>query len=132
LRAGTIILRRLLKCELRRNLAEAYAAGNRRKLRKICEGDLVALRKAVDELWKCHRDLWLATYKPFGLEVIEKRYGGLRARLESLSDRLYAYLSGKVLEIPELEARLEKIGPGTPGDLPSMTYARVSTPSCIK
>ena len=100
-----------LKCDLRRNLAEAYAAGNRRKLKKILEGDLVALRKAVDELWKCHRDTWLATYKPFGLEVIEKRYGGLRARLESLSDRLYAYLSGKVLEIPELEVRLEKIGP---------------------
>jgi hypothetical protein len=121
-----------LKCELRRDLAEAYAAGNRRKLRKILEGDLVALRKAVDELWKCHRDLWLVTYKPFGLEVIEKRYGGLRARLESLSDRLYAYLGGKVLEIPELEARLEKIGPGTPGDLPTSNYSRVSTPSCIK
>ena len=121
-----------LKCDLRRNLAEAYAAGDRRRLRKILEGDLVALRKAVDELWKCHRDTWLATYKPFGLEVIEKRYGGLRARLESLSDRLYAYLSGKVLEIPELEVRLEKIGPRTPGDLPTVAYARVSTPSCIK
>jgi hypothetical protein len=121
-----------LKCELRRNLAEAYAAGNRRKLRKILEGDLVSLRKAVDELWKCHRDMWLATYKPFGLEVIEKRYGGLRARLESLSDRLYAYLSGKIREIPELEVRLEKIGPKTPGSLPSANYARVSTPSCVK
>ena len=121
-----------LKCDLRRNLAEAYAAGNRRKLRRICEGDLVALRKAVDELWKCHRDLWLATYKPFGLEVIEKRYGGLRTRLESLSDRLVAYLSGKVLEIPELDARLEKIGLGKPGDLPHVNYSRVSTPSCIK
>lgn len=76
--------------------------------------------------------MWLATYKPFGLEVIEKRYGGLRARLESLSDRLYAYLGGRVLEIPELEVRLEKIGPRTPGDLPSVAYARVATPSCIK
>ena len=85
-----------LKCELRRNLAEAYAAGNRRKLTKLLEGDLAALRKAVEELWKCHRDLWLATYKPFGLEVIEKRYGGLRARLESLSDRLYAYLQDDI------------------------------------
>ena len=86
----------------------------------------------MDELWKCHRDLWLATYKPFGLEVIEARYGGLRARLESLSDRLYAYLGGKVAEIPELEARLEKIHPAKPGELPSANYSRVSTPSCIK
>jgi hypothetical protein len=121
-----------LKCELRRNLAEAYAAGNRRKLTKLLEGDLAALRKAVDELWKCHRDVWLATYKPFGLEVIESRYGGLRTRLESLSDRLYAYLSGKIGEIPELEVKLEKIGPKTPGELPYAGYARVATPSCIK
>jgi hypothetical protein len=122
-----------LKCDLRHNLAEAYVAGNRRRLKRILEGDLVALRKAVDELWKCHRDLWLGTYKPFGLEVIEARYGALRARLESLCDRLYAYLGGRIPEIAELGARLERINPRKPGELPSIhNYHRVSTPSCIK
>jgi hypothetical protein len=121
-----------LKCDLRRDLAAAYAAGDRRELRKILEGDLASLRKAVYEIWKCHRDVWLATYKPFGLEVLEKRYGGLRARLESLSDRLTAYLSGKARSIPELEVKLEKVFQTQPGELPGAGYARVSTPSVIK
>jgi hypothetical protein len=55
--------------------------------------DVAAFRKAVNELWKTHREMWLATYKSFGLEVIEQRYGGLRTRLESLAVRLKAYVS---------------------------------------
>jgi len=121
-----------LKCDLRRDLAAAYAKGDKRKLRRILEGDLVRLRKAVDRLWKCHRDMWLATYKPLGLEVIEGRYGRLRARLETLSYRLKSYLDGEVPAIPELEAKLEKIFDLPEGELPSAGYARAATPSWIK
>ena len=123
-----------LKCDLRRDLAAAYAKGDRRKLRRILEGDLFRLRKAVDRLWKCHRAMWLATYKPFGLEVLEGRYGGLRARLETLAYRLKSYLDGKTSSLPELEAKLEKILDLPEGMLvgPGLGYARVATPSCIK
>ena len=76
--------------------------------------------------------MWLATYKPFGLEVVEQRYGGLIARLQSLSDRLKSYLDGEVRSIPEFEVELLKIWEGSPGNLPAMQYARAATPSCIK
>jgi hypothetical protein len=76
--------------------------------------------------------MWLATYKPFGLEVIERRYGGLIARLQSLFDRLKGYLDGEVESIPEFETELLKIWDGSPDFLPTIPYARAATPSCIK
>jgi hypothetical protein len=121
-----------LKCDLRKNLAAAYKARDKKKLRALAQGDLANLRKEVDKLWRQHRDVWLAIYKPFGLEVLEQRYGFLRTRLQSLAERLNGYLSGKVAEIPELEAKLEKIFDTPPGKAAHTGYARVHTPSCIK
>ena len=121
-----------LKCELRRNLVEAYTARDSRRIKEIVEGDLTSLRKAVAALWKCHRDMWLQTYKPFGLEVIEHRYGGLRARLDSLSDRLQGFVEGRVASIPEFEANLEKIFDGDLKDVPNIRHPRSATPSYIK
>lgn len=119
-----------LKCELRRNLVEAYLARDTARIKAIVDGDLASLRESVDALWKCHRDMWLDTYKPFGLEVIEHRYGGLRARLKSLSDRLRDFLSGKVTVIPEFDTKLEKLF--DTAEMKHLSYARVATPSCIK
>jgi len=120
-----------LKTHLRRGLRDAYLAGDMSRLREIADGIVPELRKTVDNLWRCHRAMWLATYKPFGLEVIEQRYGGLRTRLESLSLRLDDYLSGKVDEIPEL-----KETPLRPNDQPIeeqyLGYRRVTTASVIK
>lgn len=121
-----------LKFGLRRDLAAAYAAGDRERLQRIAASDLAALRTAVDDLWRYHREMWLNDYKPFGLEVLECRYGGLRTRLESLSDRLAKYLNGELEEIPELEVKLEKIFTQEGCDLPYVGYARVATPSHIK
>ncbi len=121
-----------LKCNLRRDLAGAYAAGERGRLESLLDGDLAELQREAEALWKCHRDMWLATYKPFGLEVIESRYGGLLARLESLSDRLRGYLDGEVASIPELEVKLERVYETAPGTLPGTSYSRVATPSTIK
>jgi len=100
-------------------------------LREIADGTVPELRKTVDDLWRCHRAMWLATYKPFGLEVIEGRYGGIRTRLESLSLRLDDYLAGRIDEIPEL-----KETPLRPNDQPIeeqyLGYRRVTTASVIK
>lgn len=45
----------------------------------------------------------LETYRPFGLEVLEQRYGGQRARLSTLHDRLRELIEGRVNCIEELE-----------------------------
>ena len=123
-----------LKCELRNTLVSAYKAGDSSTMKSIVDGRLAELRIAVDELWRCHRAMWHSTYKPFGWEVMEGRYGGLRARLETVRDRLLSYLDGTIDSIPELDATLENnaIPKDDAGGLPYVPYARVSTPSTLK
>ncbi len=120
-----------LKCVLRSQISAAYRSGNRKRLRALLARDLPALRRAADDLWRRHRRLWLELYKPFGLEVLENRYGGLRTRLESFADRLRDYLAGKTPSIPELEAKLEKIYPGDFRNL-YFSHPQAKTPSTIK
>jgi hexosaminidase len=121
-----------LKCELRRNLVGAYRRRNKKRLQALVDGDLKALRLAIDQLWKCHRKMWLGLYKPFGWEVIEQRYGAQRARLQGLAERVQAYLKGEVDAIPEFETKLEKIFQTPLGQLPRATYSRVTTPSAAR
>ncbi len=133
LRLPAAIARALsLKVNLRRDLAAALRSGDRARVGQLAENDLPALRKAVDAAWKAHRAMWLATYKPFGLEVIEGRYGKLRTRLESLAARLRDYLRGRIETIPELTATFERAFPTPPGVFPNMNCARAETPSNIK
>ncbi|MCX7590912.1 MAG: beta-N-acetylhexosaminidase [Kiritimatiellae bacterium] len=121
-----------LKVPLRKAAANACRKGDRHQLRRIAEKQLPELLTALDDLWMCHRRMWLSTYKPFGWEVLENRYGGLRARLETMRDRLLDYLDGRITRIPELEARLLDPWPELKGDLPHVAAARVRTPSFIK
>jgi hypothetical protein len=121
-----------LKCELRRDLVAAYKAGDKKRVKTLMEGDLKNLRAEVDQLWKYHREMWLDAYQPFGWEVIEERYGGLRARLQSLSERLHQYLDGDSYSIPEFEVKLEKIYHTAAGNLPRATYSRVATASAAR
>ena len=120
-----------LKTNLRRDLQAAYLAGDKAALQALTDGAVSELRQAVDELWACHRDMWLATYKPFGLEVIEARYGVLRTRLESLQARLRGYLAGQYDSIAELAETPLRIW-DQPVDNLWINFRRGWTASCIK
>ena len=118
-----------LKSDLRKDVAAAYKKKDRKRIRAIASTDLAQLRREVDALWKIHRAMWAATYKVFGWEVIELRYGGLRARLETLQERLIAYSRGKISAIPELDEKLEL---AFKHEWPTLNYDALKTPSSIK
>ena len=120
-----------IKCTLRTKLVAAYKAGNKKQLASLMKGDLANLRQAVHDLWQCHRAMWLATYKPFGLEVIEHRYGGLQTRLESLHQTLRDYLAGQSQSIPEFDVAAVKVFEG-PMLWQNLNHSRAATPSNIK
>ena len=57
----------------------------------------------------------LTAFKPFGWENLELRYGGLRARLDTMQDRISCFLDKDNLEVtdlPELEVETQPIWPG--------------------
>ena len=64
---------------------------------------LHALREKIDALHTAHKNLWFATNKPFGYEVIDMQYGSLTARVETAIQRLSEYLDGRISRIEELE-----------------------------
>ncbi|MDD3725849.1 MAG: family 20 glycosylhydrolase, partial [Candidatus Ratteibacteria bacterium] len=116
-----------IKCDIRKELVAAYQKRDRKKLEKLLLEEVRPLVKETRKLWTIHRDMWLNTYKPFGLEVIEIRYGGLIARLESLEDRLERYIKGEIKSIPEFETKLLKFQ-----EWKSVgSYRRIATPSAI-
>ncbi|KAI9613040.1 hypothetical protein H4Q26_010312 [Puccinia striiformis f. sp. tritici PST-130] len=123
-----------LKCHLRDRLVHAYRHNDREELVALAGPSplsrLSRLRVLCDQTWKYHRNLWMSMYKPFGWEVLDLRYGGLRARLESMHERLMGYLDPDNLavdRIEELEVDTELVYP-TSGAVMMLDYHRVSRP----
>jgi len=119
-----------IKCDCRKNLVAAYKKRNRKELQRLLREEVKPLLKEVRNLWLIHRQVWLDIYKPFGLDVLEARYGGLILRLEELIIRLKQYLSGKVTAIPEFETELLKFMDPTATEHYSVfSYQRIVTPN---
>ncbi|MDD5688155.1 MAG: beta-N-acetylhexosaminidase [Elusimicrobia bacterium] len=121
-----------IKCDCRKHLVAAYKSGDKKKLEMLIKTEVIPLLSEIKKLWQIHREMWLATYKPFGLEVIEIRYGGLMARTESLITRLRQYIKGDIDNIPEFETKLIKFHGTSSKHLTRVySYKRIATPSAI-
>ncbi len=126
-----------LKCHLRDRLAAAYKAADRAELAALAGpgagSRMSRLRALAKELHETHRANWFGVYKPFGWEVLDLRYGGLRSRLETMQDRLGRYLDegdASVTRVEELEVEVEEVYPGQGANL-MLDYARCSRPQCV-
>ncbi len=90
---------------------EAYAAYQRRdknRLRAVA-GRVPEVAAKCDRLWELRRRIWLDECKPFGLEVIDLRIGGLLQRLKVFRSRIADYLSGRLDSIEEFEQKPQKL-----------------------
>ncbi|GAA5990086.1 hypothetical protein JCM10908_005816 [Rhodotorula pacifica] len=126
-----------LKCHLRQRLVAAYKGNDREELEALGGAGQLSrmsrLRALVKKLHAQHRENWFATYKPFGWEVLDLRYGGLQTRLETMHERLIAYLDfedSSVTKLEELEVELEVIYPNQ-GCFLMLDYARCSRPQYV-
>ena len=91
-----------VKAELGIQLKQAYDASDKEMLKELTD-QMSNLKAMVNDLRQKHRILWLKMYKPFGWEVLDIRYGGLIARLDTAVYRLKEWLDGKIPKIEELE-----------------------------
>jgi hypothetical protein len=116
------------KAELGVRLLDAYRRRDLRALDELVNTVLPRLIDGVRHLHHVHRQLWHELYKPFGWEVLDRRYGGLIARLESVGDRVQPFIDGCVDHVDELAAaRLPPPGPGPKGA--SLTAVRTDASS---
>lgn len=94
------------KVDISHKLLKNYQK-NDEVLKEIRDVLLPQLEEDFERLKKIHYEMWNKTYKPFGFEVVDGRYGTKIARIKSAIMRLDDYLLGKVDSLPELlEKRL--------------------------
>lgn len=120
------------KVFLRRHILHALSSSDpRSEISHLLKTRILPLRTNFDSLWKFHRDnIWLSSYKPFGLEILELKYGAIRTRLETLHDRLEKYSSGSIETLLEFSNSkpVNLIYPDKGSDL-IIDFARAYTPS---
>lgn len=92
------------KCWISWQLRKAYEAGDRETLKELADVALPALIRKVEALRAAWREQWFAYNKPFGFELLDIRFGGIAARLETAAVRIREYLNGDTDRIEELEA----------------------------
>lgn len=98
------------KLDYQRDVLAAYGTRDFVTLRMIAKKRLPDLIRALDKFDRLFREDWYRTSQPFGLEVIQRRDAGQRARLAEAAARLTEYLDGKIPRIEELDAALRARG----------------------
>lgn len=120
------------KVEIGNNLYHTYQNDNREALAQLVHSELPELWEQIKRVRNLHRELWFNNYKPFGWEVLDLRYGGLLARVESAKWRLEEYLAGRVETIAELEEeRLSYDGSPKGSLVLANRYRRIATSSSV-
>lgn len=92
----------IVKCDVLHNLKKAYRENDRAYLDEVADSIIPDLIKKYDNLLKIHQKQWLETFKAFGWEVINARYGAVIARLHYAKDVLSQYLKGEISAVEEL------------------------------
>ncbi|MEH7387526.1 beta-N-acetylhexosaminidase [Bacillus sp. JJ1521] len=118
-----------VKAEMGIHLKTAYDQKDKKGMSDLL-GVINELAAEVRTLHSKHREVWFSLYKPFGWEIIEFRYGGLVARLETTQLRVQQWIEGTIDRIEELEEkRLVHDGPNgiLEGSLGNHFYHRIAT-----
>lgn len=92
-----------IKADLGVRLKKYYDEKNKEKLKEICEKDFVELTERLMQFKWVYMDLWMSTYKAFGWEEIDKRFGFILTRIDTAKYRIGEYLKGNIEKIEELE-----------------------------
>jgi hexosaminidase len=91
------------KCFIAERLKPAYDKNDRGFLKVCQQTHLPELFLLVKKMKQIHKEQWHSTYKPFGWEVLDIRYGGLLARIETAIERIGDFLEGRLDSLPELD-----------------------------
>ena len=94
-----------IKYDLGIRARRAYNQQDQKGITEVAKDFFVAVEK-LDALYKNLRNVWYKENKPFGFEILDLRFGGMKQRLVSCGERLIDYVNGKLESIPELDEPL--------------------------
>ena len=92
-----------IKCTMGIELKKAYDEKNKEKLSELGERLNVLLFR-IEKFHKILTIQWYRENKPFGMDVLDLRIGGLKERVRRAEWTIDQYLQCKIDAIPELEA----------------------------
>ena len=117
-----------IKADAGIKLHKAYRENDREVLERYSFKLLPELFRRVEELRDYNYIQWMEINKPFGWEVLDIRYGGLLARIQTAIKRLKAYLSGEISVIEELDEE-QLYYNGKPGLFSINEYSKIVSAS---
>ncbi len=91
------------KCDIFSKIKKHYDEGDRAYFGALAESVIPHLYELYEKLSDLHETIWLSTYKPHGLEVIQMRYAATLKRLTYTKKVCSIYASGVSDKIEELE-----------------------------
>ena len=91
------------KSELSLLIKNAYRSKDKKRLNSLLENELLQVISDTKTALNVFESVWNIENKPFGLEVMQIRMGGMLARLEYVKKCLTAYLLNETDIIEELE-----------------------------
>lgn len=95
------------KAELGKNLKKYYDSGDKEKLKDVADNVIPLIIEDVKTLYGSVKELFRKEFKPYGMEIVNIRFGGLIKRLEHVAKRIKRFVNGEDTEIAELkETRL--------------------------
>ena len=95
-----------MKVAFRRDLLNAYEAGDKAAMTALADEALPKMITACEAISDSIRKMWHKYFKPFGLEVLQIRQGGQTLRLKEAQCRINEYVAGTIDSLPELEEKI--------------------------
>ena len=80
----------------------AYENDDKETLKAIID-ELPVLYELVSETKDLHRDMYYRENKPFGFDLIDRRYGSVLTAIQTAEYRLKAYINGEIEKLEEVE-----------------------------
>lgn len=92
-----------IKASISKNMRALYKAGDKEGLKNIAKVILPSLLEKYDAYFNAFEKQWMLENKPFGYEVQNIRFGGLKERALYAKKTIEKYLAGEISEIAEFE-----------------------------
>lgn len=102
---------------------------NKEMMQDTVEKQLKPLLTQLEQLHSLHRKIWRETSSPFGWEILDHRYGGLKSRIASLHEILEEYMT-KSTPIPEFETQISRQTDKRNYHKLIISYGRAASPNC--